>query len=210
MDAAEFKGMGPVPSKRGPLPAILVAPMGLAQSNGKEKMGMLRSSVFFGPAMVAALLLQMAPASADGACQPGVFLTIGGNVSKPNNAKTKTYDFTEDEFLKLGSREITTATPWTRTSTFKGPLLTDIISQAGASGKVMHLRALNDFTADLDIEEAKKYGAIGAYSMNGERLQVKDFGPVWAMFPRDAYPDELNTPSAISKYVWQICRIDVD
>lgn len=168
------------------------------------------SSGFSGWVIVAGLLMQMAPALADGACQPGVFLTVGGNVSKPNNEKAKTYDFTEEEFLKLGSREITTATPWTRTATFNGPLLIDVIDRAGASGKVMHLRALNDFTADLGIEEAKKYGVIAAYSMNGDRLQVKDFGPIWAMFPRDTYPDELNTPSAISKYVWQICRIDVD
>ena len=39
--------------------------------------------------------------------------------------------------------------------------------------------------------------------MNGTRLKVSDFGPLFLMYPRDAFP-ELVGASADSKFVWQI------
>jgi hypothetical protein len=45
---------------------------------------------------------------------------------------------------------------------------------------------------------------IVAYSMNGKRLKVSDFGPLFLIYPRDAFPTELSGAAADSKFVWQI------
>ena len=45
-------------------------------------------------------------------------LTVSGRIGRVNNDTTKTYDFTESDFLKLTQASITTGTSWTPTSVF--------------------------------------------------------------------------------------------
>jgi len=71
------------------------------------------------------------------------------------------------------------------------------------------LMALDNYSRDIDWKELDKYGVILAHSRNGTRLTRRDQGPLWSMYPRDDHPHELNTPIAASKYIWQVCRIDV-
>jgi hypothetical protein len=40
--------------------------------------------------------------------------------------------------------------------------------------------------------------------MNGQRLKISDFGPLFLIYPRDAFPEDLAGASADSKFVWQI------
>ncbi len=43
--------------------------------------------------------------------KPKVLLSVSGRIGRVNNETTETFDFTEAEFLKLGSTSITTGTP---------------------------------------------------------------------------------------------------
>ena len=36
------------------------------------------------------------------------------------------------------------------------------------------------------------------------RLTVSNFGPLFLIYPRDAYPSELSGSAAEAKFVWQI------
>ncbi len=68
----------------------------------------------------------------------------------------------------------------------------------------MELRTLDDYTVSVTVADARRYGAILAYSMNGKRLEVRDFGPLFLIYPRDAYPSELTGALADAKFVWQV------
>ena len=84
--------------------------------------------------MACAVLPSMAAA-----LQPKALLTVSGRIGRVNNDVTDTFDFTESEFLKLGTASITTGTPWTPTSVFVGPLLIDVMRAAGVTSGTLVL-----------------------------------------------------------------------
>ena len=82
---------------------------------------------------------------------------------------------------------------------FTGPLLSDVLKLVGANGSAVELHTLDDYTVTVPASDAQRYGAILAYSMNGKRLKVRDFGPLFLIYPRDAYPSELTGAAADGK-----------
>ncbi|WP_052211016.1 hypothetical protein [Rhizobium rhizogenes] len=143
-------------------------------------------------------------------CTPDVFLTISGKIGRTTNSGNNAYEMSEREFLALPASTVTTSTPWTPKSDFIGPLLSKVLSEAGAAGKTLRLTALDDFSVEVDAAYLEKYGTILATSKDGIRLTVRDFGPIFVMHPRDSFREELDTPAASSYLVWQLCGIEVE
>lgn len=135
---------------------------------------------------------------------PPLSLDVRGKIGKTTDASHQTYHFTEAQLLALPVHTITTATTWTPRSTFTGPLLADILKTVGASGSQIEIHTLDDYTYTIPVSDGDRYGVIVAYSMNGRRLKISDFGPLFLIYPRDAFPDELAGASGDSKFVWQI------
>jgi hypothetical protein len=131
-------------------------------------------------------------------------LDVQGKISKTNDASHQSYHFTEAQLLALPPHSITTSTTWTPRSTFTGPLLADILKKVGAYGTQIEFRTLDDYTYTVPVSDSDRYGVVVAYSMNGQRLKVSDFGPLFLIYPRDAFPDEIAGASGDSKFVWQI------
>jgi hypothetical protein len=131
-------------------------------------------------------------------------LEVQGHIDHTNDATHSVYRISEAQLLAMPAHSITTSTVWTPRSTFTGPLLKDVLKLAGAHGERMELRALDDYSVTIPVGEALHYGAILAYSMNGRRLKVRDFGPLFLVYPRDAYPSELSGPEADARFVWQV------
>ncbi|WP_408238982.1 MULTISPECIES: putative pterin-binding protein [Paraburkholderia] len=131
-------------------------------------------------------------------------LDVEGKIGKTNDASHHAYHFTEAELLALPVHSITTATTWTPRSTFTGPLLADILKTVGAYGAQVEIRTLDDYTYTVPVSDCDRYGVVVAYSMNGQRLKISDFGPLFLIYPRDAYPGELTGALGDSKFVWQI------
>jgi hypothetical protein len=131
-------------------------------------------------------------------------LDVQGKITRSNDASHTVYHMTDAELLDLPVHTITTSTRWTPKSTFTGPLVTDVLNRVGATGDVVELRTLDDYTVSVTVADARRYGAILAYSMNGKRLEVRDFGPLFLIYPRDAYPSELTGALADAKFVWQV------
>lgn len=50
---------------------------------------------------------------------------------------------------------------------------------------------------------------ILARTMNGKVLDNNNYGPLWIMYPRDQFPDELKTPISEAKFAWQIIGLTV-
>lgn len=142
-------------------------------------------------------------AQAQSAAAP-LALDVQGKIGKITDVPHHAYHFTEAELLALPVHSITTSTIWTPRSTFTGPLLADILKTVGAYGTEVEIHTLDDYSYTVPVSDCDRYGVVVAYSMNGERLKISDFGPLFLVYPRDAYPDELTGPLGDSKFVWQI------
>ena len=131
-------------------------------------------------------------------------LDVQGKIGKTTDAAHHAYHFTEAQLLALPVHSITTSTTWTPRSIFTGPLLADILKKVGAYGTQVEIHTLDDYTYTMPVSDCDRYGVVVAYSMNGRRLKISDFGPLFLIYPRDAYPDELTGALGDSKFVWQI------
>jgi hypothetical protein len=131
-------------------------------------------------------------------------LDIDGEVHVTNNPAHTAYHFTEAQLLKLPVHAIATSTTWTPRSTFTGPLLSDVLKAVGAYGSEIEIHTIDDYTCIVPVADADRYGVVLAYAMNGQRLKVSNFGPLFLIYPRDQYPLELDGSAGDAKFAWQI------
>ena len=158
--------------------------------------------------MLGSMALATLPAMS-AALQTKALLTVSGRIGRVNNDTTNTYDFTESDFLKLTQSSITTGTSWTPTSVFVGPLLLDVMQAAGVTSGTLTFKTLDDYSAPIPWEDLVRYGVILAHSQDGKRLSNKRWGPLWTIYPRDQNPAALKGPIAVSRFIWQVNRIEV-
>lgn len=109
----------------------------------------------------------------------------------------------------LAGRSATMETPWTDGQvSFSGPFLRGILAAAGAKGRALKVRALNDYTAQLPIEDAETLDTIVATRMNGQPMSVRNKGPLFLIYPFDKDRSLFNE-KYFSRSVWQIKEIEV-
>lgn len=135
-------------------------------------------------------------------------LDVTGKITKFTDKKSGVYRFSEKDLLGLKPYTIKTSTTWTPVSAFTGPRLSDVLEKVGATGTTIELHALDDYSYTIPASDARQYGVVLAYSMNGERMQTNRFGPIFVIYPRDDY-EELRKPTAEAKFVWQLSKIIV-
>lgn len=134
-------------------------------------------------------------------------LVISGNVTKPNQGVA----FVLDQAMldSLPQTIVKTETPWTKGMvTFGGVSLGTLLAVAGAEGDIIRAIALNDYAVEIPIGDAKDPRVIVASTMDGERMRVRDKGPLWIIYPltdEAEYRGELT----YSKMIWQLSRIEV-
>lgn len=141
--------------------------------------------------------------------QQPLSLIVDGNIANVNDPAQHAYRFNEAQLLALPVATITTATNWTPRETFAGPKLSAVLAKVGAKGTQLSICAIDDYCQDVPVSDVDKYGVILAATQDGKRLKVSDFGPLWVMYPRDAYPQELNTATYESRFIWQVDKITV-
>lgn len=136
-----------------------------------------------------------------------VVLTITGAVSDPNSGKDAAFDL--DMLEALAGRSATMETPWTQGQiAFSGPFLRDVLKAAGARGSKLSVKALNDYAAEVPMEDADKLDTILASKMDGKRMSVRDKGPLMLVYPFDENKDLYNE-KYFGRSVWQIKEIEV-
>jgi hypothetical protein len=136
-----------------------------------------------------------------------VLLTVTGAVTSPNMDGNAVFDLAMLDALP--QHETTTETPWYEGEvTFSGPLISDILSMAGASGPLLRAVALNDYAADIPMEDVMTYPVILASRINGEAISVREKGPLFVIYPFDRHPELVNE-LIFSRSVWQVKAIDV-
>lgn len=136
-----------------------------------------------------------------------VILTITGHVAHPNVGATAQFDAAM--LAKLQSRSGEMETPWTTGKvTFSGPLLRAVLEEAGADGAKLTVKALNDYAAEVPMEDARDLDTMLATAMDGKVMSVRDKGPLFLVYPFDQNADLYNE-KYFSRSVWQIKEIEV-
>ena len=157
--------------------------------------------------VAAAALLFSVPAHALDAPKERVVLTVTGAIDETNSPGQAEFDLA---MLKaLPGRSGAMETPWTEGQTrFEGPLLRSLLKAVGAHGRTLRITALNDYSAEVPIEDATEFDTMLAVAMNGEAMSIRDKGPIFMIYPFDTNP-ELYNEKYFSRSVWQIKAIEV-
>jgi len=124
-------------------------------------------------------------------------------------APERPVSFTLSELQALESRTFTLTHDWSDgPHTYKGPLLSAVLAKAGTSGRIVKLRALNEYFIEIERTFIDKYQPILAWQEDGRTLSVRSKGPLWLLTPLHKYP-ELSEPANVSKLIWQLSTIEV-
>ncbi|MHC8508191.1 MAG: putative pterin-binding protein [Rhodospirillales bacterium] len=136
-----------------------------------------------------------------------VILTVTGDITVTNADGEAHFDL--DMLRALGEHSVTTSEPFASgVHTFKGVLLSDILARVGAKGETMTAKGLDDYNADMPVQDTREYPVMVAYEQNGKMLRVRSKGPLRTIYPIDQYP-ELKTNVYESRTVWQLRYLDV-
>ena len=145
-----------------------------------------------------------------GSLQPPVdkpILTVTGKISVTNKDGAAQFDRAMLE--ALGENAFSTSTPWYKEPVkFEGVPLAKLMAAVGATGDKIVSFALNDYSAEMPMEDAQKLGVILALKRDGEYMSVRDKGPLFIVYPFDSNPD-LKAQKYYSRSVWQVARIEV-
>jgi hypothetical protein len=113
---------------------------------------------------------------------------------------------------RLGVIRFTTSTNWTEGEViFDGVLLSRLLEVVGADADAttLILTALNDYSAPMPVSDAGDWPVILALKENGAYMSLRERGPLWVVYPQDAYP-ELRSREYLSRWVWQLATITVE
>jgi hypothetical protein len=134
-------------------------------------------------------------------------LTVSGKIANANKDGTAQFDRAMLE--SMGMVSFTTGTPWYKEPvSFEGVPLAKVMQAVGAKGDKLVAIALNDYSAELPMEDIAKYNVILALKRDGEYMPVRDKGPIFIVYPYDSNPD-LKNQKYYSRSVWQVARIEV-
>lgn len=136
-----------------------------------------------------------------------VLLTISGKIEQTNAPGMAQFDQEMLEAFKQASlvtRSALSNTP----QRYEGVPLRAVLDRVGAKGKVMKASALNAYEADIPFADLQ-YEPILAMRIDGQLLTMRDKGPVWVVYPRDAY-SALQDVRYDARWVWQLKRLHID
>jgi hypothetical protein len=160
------------------------------------------------PLLAMASLFTSLPAQALDAATGKVILTISGKVGETNSAKGADFDLAMLE--KLPQHTMTTQTPWEKTpTTFRGPLLRDVLAAAKASGTNLKAVALNDYKTSIPFSDTQAFDMVLASRMNGKAIPVRTKGPLFIVYPYDTR-SELRSTTYYERSAWQLRTLTVE
>jgi hypothetical protein len=134
-------------------------------------------------------------------------LVVSGNIAQTNAGGEVRFD--RDMLEAMGTISFETATPWDKERVrFEGVPLSRLLDRLGASGSRLIAVALNDYSAELPVEDVRRYDIILALKRNGEYMPVQNRGPLFIVYNFDSDP-ELKNQKFYSRSVWQVARLEV-
>jgi hypothetical protein len=162
-------------------------------------------------ALVALTTLNPSAGAADSPeCPTGAVLAVTGKIKRFNDKATASYRFSEAELLKLPTKKLKTGSEWTPVAEWAGPTIDEVLKVAGVDASATKLRAVahDGFAAMIPLTDLATYGPLVAHTKDGQRITDPKHGPLFIAYPRDQHP-ELQTQAAGVKFVWALCKIEV-
>eukprot|EP01037_Dinobryon_pediforme_P014826 gene14826-14961_t len=139
--------------------------------------------------------------------QDPVLLTLSGAITAHNSDADVVLDLAMLKALPVISFK--THTTWTPgENTFTGVPLKALLEYVGAKGKMLHAVALNDYAVDIPVSDAVVDGPIVAYEFNGQKMSIRDKGPLWIVYPFDS-KGTYQTEQIYTRSIWQLSQIVV-
>jgi len=136
-----------------------------------------------------------------------VLLTISGTIATTNAGATAQFD--REMLAKLPQRTTEVETPWTKGVTkFEGPLGAALLDAVGAKGTTLKVTALNDYAAEIPVEDFRKWPVILAMRRDGAEMPVRDKGPLFVIYPFDV-DKTLYNEKYFNRSVWQVKSIEI-
>lgn len=136
-----------------------------------------------------------------------VVLTVSGNISEFNAEGKAELDLAMLDALP--QRRTETSTPWFEgRRAFEGPLGRALLSALGAKGTTLRVRAINDYVAEIPVEDFERHAVILASRRDGQTMGVRDKGPLFVIYPFDEEPG-LYSERYFHRSVWQVKAIEV-
>jgi hypothetical protein len=118
-------------------------------------------------------------------------------------------DFEHADLLALPQHSLVATTPWHgQPQRFGGPLLRDVLAAAGARGERLTAVGLNDYRADIPLEDIERWPVIVALQVDGQPVAVRDKGPLMLMYPFDD-DRSLRRARYFARAVWQLRTIEL-
>lgn len=157
--------------------------------------------------VVAALACATLPAWALDAPKGPVVLSVTGGLTHTNDGSAASFDFAQ--LRALPQTSFSTQTPWyPEPRKFTGVLVRDLFEALGAKATTVRAVALNDYRADMPVDELIKHGAMVACLLDDQPMPVREKGPLVIIFPFSDRP-ELRTAVHYSHAVWQLRRLEL-
>jgi hypothetical protein len=136
-----------------------------------------------------------------------VMLTVSGDIAQTNVGDTLQFDYAM--LTDLDDTQIETSTIWTDgVRVFQGVSLHLLAEVLGTSSGSLRATAINDYSVQIPVTDAIEGGPILAYLMDGEKMSVREKGPLWIIYPYDS-ASEYRSEVIYSRSIWQLDRIDV-
>lgn len=137
----------------------------------------------------------------DGEFRGAVILTITGNIALPTRGESdeeidKFFSYNDLTFDSAAQFDAAALAALTQESIevdfpkdghigdFSGPLMSDVLRAAGATGDLVTFRALDGYAIEIPMAELIEKGAILALKLDGIPFGIGDFGPTQLVFPR--------------------------
>ena len=163
------------------------------------------------PALALVMTLSSGPSAAEEGLlsdpEGAVLLEVIGKIGKTNHDGKALLDRAMLEQLPSATLETTTVvTDGVRH--FNGFYMRDLLTFLEADGETVRARALNDYVIDIPIGDFERFDVIVATHMEGARLEPRDKGPLWIVYPRDGHA-ELQDLRYDYRWVWQLHRLEI-
>jgi len=136
-----------------------------------------------------------------------VVLTVSGKIEQKNRGESAQFDM---EMLQaLGNASFTTGTEVSeKPQLFEGVPLRAVLERVGAQGSSIRASALNDYEIPIPFDDLR-FEPLLATKVDGKALTIRDKGPLWIVYPRDAH-EALHDVRYYARSVWQLNRLHVE
>ena len=91
---------------------------------------------------------------------------------------------------------------------FEGVPLRALLERVGAQGEAIRASALNSYVALIPMKDLE-FEPILTTKVDGRVLTIRDKGPLWIAYPRDAHKI-LQDARYDSRWVWQLNKLHIE